>query len=117
MNVLSLSLSLSLSGLVRGMFSLTYFAFAIFGLMHIFTGIQKVLWHDNNKFILYLLLLCVLQHDAACRVIARLKKERDEARGLLAQAERQIPISSSVAAVANASVVSNGKRGSCVYIF
>lgn len=51
------------------------------------------------------------QHDAACRVIARLKKERDEARGLLAQAERQIPISSSVAAVANASVVSNGKRG------
>lgn len=63
---------------------------------------------------------CVLQHDAACRVIARLKKERDEARGLLAQAERQIPLSSSVAAVANASVVSNGKRGSCslsLYIF
>jgi pre-mRNA-processing factor 19 len=33
------------------------------------------------------------QHDAACRVIARLKKERDESRTLLAQAERQIPIS------------------------
>ncbi|XP_042395488.1 pre-mRNA-processing factor 19-like isoform X1 [Zingiber officinale] len=28
------------------------------------------------------------QHDAACRVIARLKKERDDARMLLAQAER-----------------------------
>ncbi|KAG6534363.1 hypothetical protein ZIOFF_008249 [Zingiber officinale] len=30
----------------------------------------------------------MLQHDAACRVIARLKKERDDARMLLAQAER-----------------------------
>ncbi|KAJ6817044.1 pre-mRNA-processing factor 19 [Iris pallida] len=48
------------------------------------------------------------QHDAACRVIARLKKERDEARTLLAQAERQIPLS---AASANANAVtSNGKR-------
>lgn len=48
------------------------------------------------------------QHDAACRVIARLKKERDEARTLLAQAERQIPMSTA-SANANA-VVSNGKR-------
>ncbi|PWZ57224.1 hypothetical protein Zm00014a_041613 [Zea mays] len=48
------------------------------------------------------------QHDAACRVIARLKKERDEARALLAQAERQIP--ASVAGAAPAAVVSNGKR-------
>ncbi|KAK1260514.1 U-box domain-containing protein 72 [Acorus gramineus] len=47
------------------------------------------------------------QHDAACRVIARLKKEKDEARTLLAQAERQIP--TSTAANANA-VLSNGKR-------
>lgn len=46
------------------------------------------------------------QHDAACRVIARLKKERDEARTLLAQAERQYPTS---AASVNA-VVNNGKR-------
>lgn len=49
------------------------------------------------------------QHDAACRVIARLKKERDEARTLLAQAERQIP--ASVAVAAPVAVVSNGKRG------
>ncbi|KAJ7979796.1 pre-mRNA-processing factor 19-like [Quillaja saponaria] len=48
------------------------------------------------------------QHDAACRVIARLKKERDEARSLLAQAERQIPTSN--AAAVNASTLSNGKR-------
>jgi len=51
------------------------------------------------------------QHDAACRVIARLKKERDEARSLLAQAERQVPMSTSEAVTANASVLSNGKRG------
>ncbi|KAK8966263.1 U-box domain-containing protein 72 [Platanthera guangdongensis] len=49
------------------------------------------------------------QHDAACRVIARLKKERDEARMLLAQAERQIPSSAAVTVNDNA-VVSNGKR-------
>ncbi|KAF4364824.1 hypothetical protein G4B88_003794 [Cannabis sativa] len=36
------------------------------------------------------------QHDAACRVIARLKKERDEARSLLAQAERHIPASTPI---------------------
>lgn len=56
--------------------------------------------------------LLTWQHDAACRVIARLKKERDEARGLLAQAERQIPMTASAAATANASMLSNGKRGS-----
>ncbi|KAH0641257.1 hypothetical protein KY285_037843 [Solanum tuberosum] len=48
------------------------------------------------------------QHDAACRVIARLKKERDEARGFLAQAERQIPMAATTAAGTTA--VSNGKR-------
>ncbi|XP_039007228.1 pre-mRNA-processing factor 19-like isoform X2 [Hibiscus syriacus] len=51
------------------------------------------------------------QHDAACRVIARLKKERDEARSLLAQAERQVPLPAS-AATANVSALSNGKRES-----
>ncbi|KAF2285546.1 hypothetical protein GH714_005414 [Hevea brasiliensis] len=50
------------------------------------------------------------QHDAACRVIARLKKERDEARLLLAQAERQMPMLATAAATANASALSNGKR-------
>ncbi|KAK6926561.1 Pre-mRNA-splicing factor 19, partial [Dillenia turbinata] len=50
------------------------------------------------------------QHDAACRVIARLKKERDEARLLLAQAERQVPISATSMAAVNASALSNGKR-------
>ncbi|KAK8571938.1 hypothetical protein V6N13_047567 [Hibiscus sabdariffa] len=45
------------------------------------------------------------QHDAACRVIARLKKERDEARSLLAQSERQAPLP-----VSAVPAVSNGKR-------
>ncbi|OAY28153.1 pre-mRNA-processing factor 19 homolog 1 [Manihot esculenta] len=51
------------------------------------------------------------QHDAACRVIARLRKERDEARSLLAQAERQMPVLATAPATANASALSNGKRG------
>ncbi|KAG4983218.1 hypothetical protein JHK87_027967 [Glycine soja] len=51
------------------------------------------------------------QHDAACRVIARLKKERDEARSVLAQAERQFPASAPNAITANDPVLSNGKRG------
>lgn len=55
-----------------------------------------------------------LQHDAACRVIARLKKERDEARQLLAEAERQLPAAPEVA-TANA-VLSNGKRGMPVHL-
>ncbi|XP_027116671.1 pre-mRNA-processing factor 19 homolog 1-like [Coffea arabica] len=52
------------------------------------------------------------QHDAACRVIARLKKERDEARAILAQAERQMPAAAAPvpAAAANAAALSNGKR-------
>ncbi|KAH0876588.1 hypothetical protein HID58_063982 [Brassica napus] len=48
------------------------------------------------------------QHDAACRVIARLKKERDEARQLLSEAERQLPAAPAVA-TENATL-SNGKR-------
>eukprot|EP00250_Pteridium_aquilinum_P010342 c19315_g1_i1 orf=130-1698(+) len=47
------------------------------------------------------------QHDAACRVIARLKKERDEAHTLLAQAERQLPNPSPVPMTP---ALSNGKR-------
>jgi len=50
-------------------------------------------------------------------VIARLKKERDEARSLLAQAERQYPVSALNAPPANAPVLSNGKRGFDVIIF
>jgi hypothetical protein len=50
----------------------------------------------------------VVQHDAACRVIARLKKERDEAYGLLAQAERQLP---AISSLPHTPALSNGKRG------
>lgn len=50
------------------------------------------------------------QHDAACRVIAIITKERDEARSILAQAEQQFPISTPNAVTANAPVHSNGKR-------
>jgi pre-mRNA-processing factor 19 len=56
----------------------------------------------------YLDSILLSKHDAACRVIARLKKERDESRGLLALAERQIPASMTEAAPA--AVLSNGKR-------
>ena len=54
-----------------------------------------------------------LQHDAACRVISRLKKGRDEARQLLSEAERQLPAAPEVAP-ANATL-SNGKRGMHVH--
>ncbi|KAG9136109.1 hypothetical protein Leryth_003727 [Lithospermum erythrorhizon] len=50
------------------------------------------------------------QHDAACRVIARLKKERDEARELLSQADRQLPTSAGTEATISATTLSNGKR-------
>lgn len=48
-------------------------------------------------------------------MIARLKKERDEARSILAQAERQFPISTPNSVTANAPVHSNGKRGIISY--
>uniref|UniRef100_A0A2P2MLD3 Pre-mRNA-processing factor 19 n=1 Tax=Rhizophora mucronata TaxID=61149 RepID=A0A2P2MLD3_RHIMU len=49
------------------------------------------------------------QHDAACRVIARLKKEKDEAKSLLAQANRQLPQLTATATPVT-STLSNGKR-------
>ncbi|KAG0574354.1 hypothetical protein KC19_VG256400 [Ceratodon purpureus] len=50
------------------------------------------------------------QHDAACRVIARLKKERDEARELLLKADRQAPAAGTDPVATPAAVISNGKR-------
>lgn len=56
-----------------------------------------------------------LQHDAACRVIARLKIERDEARERLVHAERHVSAAGAtpavVPAIAPPVVASNGKRG------
>ncbi|XP_024376807.1 pre-mRNA-processing factor 19 [Physcomitrium patens] len=49
------------------------------------------------------------QHDAACRVIARLKKERDEAREVLLKSERQAPAAGAVPVTAPITS-SNGKR-------
>lgn len=61
-----------------------------------------------------------VQHDAACRVIARLKIERDEARQRLVQAERHLPAAAATPAVVPTSsppvVASNGKRGGHLYI-
>lgn len=54
-----------------------------------------------------------LQHDSACRVIARLKKERDEARQLLAEVERHIPAAPE--AVTSNAALSNGKRGMIIH--
>ncbi|KAL6572406.1 hypothetical protein OROMI_013364 [Orobanche minor] len=50
------------------------------------------------------------QHDAACRVIARLKKERDEARTLLAEAVRQISVSVAAPDAVDAAALSNEKE-------
>jgi len=44
-------------------------------------------------------------------VIARLKKERDEARELLLKAERQAPAAGTTPVAAPPAAISNGKRG------
>ncbi|KAL6559098.1 Arf11p [Orobanche hederae] len=48
-------------------------------------------------------------HAAACRVIARLKKERDETRTLLAEADRQISMPVAAPDAVDAAALNNGK--------
>ncbi|CAI9755852.1 unnamed protein product [Fraxinus pennsylvanica] len=61
-------------------------------------------------FWLPLMAILSLHHDAACRIIPKLKKERDEVVALLAQAERQIPMSVAAPNAVNNAALSNGKR-------
>ena len=61
------------------------------------------------------ILICP-QHDAACRVIARLKKERDEAWSSLAQSERQIMLAASIA-ITSYATLSSGKNVLYPYSF
>ncbi|CAI9264076.1 unnamed protein product [Lactuca saligna] len=56
------------------------------------------------------LIHCLYQHDSACRVIARLKKELDEARTMLSSLERQAPMPATTTVSSNAYAISNGKR-------
>ncbi|QCD82824.1 pre-mRNA-processing factor 19 [Vigna unguiculata] len=49
----------------------------------------------------------VVEHDVACRVVARIKNERDEARCLLAQVERKILVFALNASTTNAYVLRN----------
>lgn len=76
-------------------------------------ALYQVLISADDRLLLFMacapIVFLFLQHDAACRVIARLKKERDEARGLLLQAERNLPAYASPVPVAV--TASNGKRG------
>ena len=57
--------------------------------------------------IICLIVLICPQHDAACHVIARLKKERDEAS--LAQSERQIILAATIA-ITSYTTLSSGKK-------
>ncbi|KAL6551285.1 hypothetical protein OROMI_021773 [Orobanche minor] len=50
------------------------------------------------------------QHDAACRVIATLKKERDEARTLLEEADGKISMSVAAPDAVDAAALSNGRE-------
>ncbi|GJQ94943.1 pre-mRNA-processing factor 19-like protein [Tanacetum coccineum] len=58
-----------------------------------------------------------LKHDSACHVIARLKKELDEARIMLAHLERQAPVPASAEVAPSSPALSNGKRGFCLPYF
>ncbi|KAK9214110.1 hypothetical protein WN944_006098 [Citrus x changshan-huyou] len=59
--------------------------------------------------IICLIVLICPQHDAACHVIARLKKERDEAWSSLAQSERQIILAATIA-ITSYTTLSSGKK-------
>ena len=78
-------------------------------------SLQIVIKSSLDQLIDLSILICP-QYDAACHVIARLKKERDEAWSSLAQSERQIMLAASIA-ITSYATLSSGKNVLYPYSF